>query len=199
MKREEKRKNLKDGLIAAAYRQIEQNGVANLRAREITTEVGCALGTIYTVFSDLNELIFHANGRTIEVLSAEMAVKTDNVEGAEQKLVALAIGYQAFARAHPNLWLSLFEHGMITQADPPQWHLEQHVAIFNHIADPLAELFPSLEEKELLLRARTLFSAVHGVVSMSLQERFVAVPLLELERQLELMIEATLVGMKELA
>ncbi|MDA9008867.1 WHG domain-containing protein [Alphaproteobacteria bacterium] len=196
MKREEKKKALREGLIAATYRQIEQNGVANLRAREITAEAGCALGALYTAFADLNELIFYANSQTIKVLSEEMAKETETAGSAEGKLIKLAIGYQAFARAHSNLWLSLFEHTMITQADPPAWHLEQHVAIFNHIAEPLAGLFPDLEEREVLLRARTLFSAVHGVVSMSLQERFVAVPLNELERQLELLIKATLVGMQ---
>ena len=116
----------------------------------------------------------------------------------EEKLLTLALSYQTFARKHTNLWLSLFEHTLITQAEPPDWHLEKHVVIFNHIAQPLAVLFPDLEERELLLRARTLFSAVHGLVSMSVQERFVAVPLAELEPQVALLVKASIEGMKQL-
>ncbi len=43
-RREEKREDLKARLIYAARNRIADHGLANLRARDITQDAGCALG-----------------------------------------------------------------------------------------------------------------------------------------------------------
>lgn len=52
------------------------------------------------------------------------------------------------------------------------------------IAEPLAELQPDMPPEDRAIRARTLFGAVHGVVSISLDSRFVGLPPARLAREM---------------
>ena len=61
----DRRQSLRDGLIAAAEQAIAAEGLAGLRARDLARQVGCALGAIYNVFADLDDLIIAANARTL--------------------------------------------------------------------------------------------------------------------------------------
>ena len=49
----------------------------------------------------------------------------------------------------------------------------------------------------LALLPRTLFAAVHGIVTIGLEERLVAVPLSALEAQIEWLVRATCRGLRE--
>ena len=95
-KGEERRGSLKARLIEIATRRIAEDGLANLRARDIATEAGCALGGIYTVFADLDDLILHVNAQTLGRMGEELAVAVDGRHGGDA-LKALARGYAAFA------------------------------------------------------------------------------------------------------
>jgi AcrR family transcriptional regulator len=167
-RRAEKREDLKARLIEAARNRIAKEGLANLRARDVTQDAGCALGGLYTVFSDLSELVFHVNSGT----------PTDRLRN-------LARGYLAFAVANRNLWKALFEHYPPEGSPTPEWHLAEHMFLMGVIAEPLAELQPDLSAADRAIRARTLFGAVHGVISISLEARFVGLPPERLERELD--------------
>lgn len=58
----------------------------------------------------------------------------------------------------------------------PEWHRNEHAVIIEQIIGPLADLRPDLGQDKLILRARTIFAAVHGVVFLALQGKFVGVP-----------------------
>ena len=49
--------------------------------------------------------------------------------------------------------------------------------LFRHVHEPLAALFPKRGREELGITARSLFSAVHGMVALGLEQKLVAVPL----------------------
>ena len=57
--------------------------------------------------------------------------------------------------------------------------------MFRHILEPLSILLPDRAEPEPMLMGRTLFSAVHGVVAIGLEEKLIAVPRRDLDRQIE--------------
>lgn len=52
----EKRKALRENLIVLAEKQITQQGLSSLRARDLAKAAGCATGAIYNVFDDLSDL-----------------------------------------------------------------------------------------------------------------------------------------------
>jgi hypothetical protein len=66
---------------------------------------------------------------------------------------------------------------------------------FALIYSPLFRLFPDRDPAELALLARTMFSATHGIVSLGLEDRMVAVPQNQLKEQLTRFVEAQLLGL----
>lgn len=58
------------------------------------------------------------------------------------------------------------------------------------ILPPLRQLRPDLDDQALLLRARSTFAAVHGVVLLALQGRFVGVPLSDLRQEVGALVAA---------
>ncbi len=102
----------------------------------------------------------------------------------QAQLGALAQAYLTFALSNPQLWAALFDHKMPPGRDIPDWHLAEHAVLIAHIAAPLARLQPKLDPDALAMRARTLFSAVHGIVKISLEQRFIGTPAADLSREL---------------
>jgi AcrR family transcriptional regulator len=193
-KRELKREDLKARLIEAARNRIIENGLANVKAREITQDAGCALGGLYTAFRDLDDLILHVNASTLGMLEADLVAALAGVEDPGQQLRILAHGYLAFALGHNNLWKALFDHRLPDGVDAPDWHLEKHMFLIQFIARPLALLNPDMNEEDLRIRALTLFSAVHGIISISLEARFVGIPAGRLESELDQFVSLLAAG-----
>ena len=62
----------------------------------------------------------------------------------------------------------------------------------------MAALLPELERDALRILARTVFSAVHGIVALGLDEKLVSLPLPALRNQLAATVRATATGRAEL-
>jgi AcrR family transcriptional regulator len=184
-KREMKREDLKARLIEAAKHRIKNEGLSNLRARDVAADAGCALGGLYTVFEDLDDLVIHVNSATLAMLEETLALAEVRDRTPTDRLRNLARGYLKFAVAHRNLWSALFDHVFADGRPAPQWHLDEHLALMEVIAEPVAELQTGLSLEERAIRARTLFGAVHGVISISLAGRFVGLPAERLEREVD--------------
>lgn len=189
-KTEERRADLRSTLVKLAEAQIAAQGMASLRARDLAREAGCALGAIYNVFSDMNALVLAVNGLTFARIGVEVAgaVTGHEHEPPEQRLILLARAYLNFADQNHHLWRALFDIDLPDDAQVPDWYRRDLKALFAHIAVPVSELFPELEGQELELMVRALFSSVHGIVVLGLQNRISGVP----RDRVEAMIEAVL-------
>jgi len=189
-----KREILKKKILIAAEKRIEMQGLAALRARDVTKDAGCALGSLYSAFDDLDLLVLAVNSRTIARLHLSLKAASASQEGPKDKLLSLALAYLDFGTGNPNLWAALFDHRMQTGVPVPQWHLEEHVALVAEIVRPLSELCPDLDDHTLASQARTVFSAVHGIVKLSLEGRFVALDPDEVQVELSKFVSQYLQG-----
>lgn len=169
-----KREIMREKLLDAAEGQLIANGLGALKARGITSEAGVSLGALYTAFEDLELLILGLNSRTIAELHQALAAAVSQIEGPSYQLEALALAYLDFAAANPRRWAALFDHQMPPDTPVPDWHLAEHGALLAQVEAVLESLEPDLSADMRALRARTLFSAVHGIVKLSLERRFVA-------------------------
>ena len=190
----------RDALVDAAQAAIEQRGLAGLRAREIAAKAGCALGAIYNLVEDMDELALLVGYRTIARLDSALASAAAprplaNADEACDRLVAVAIAYCRFVRANLNLWRALFEHRMADGKPVPAWATDQHMRLFVHIAPPLRVIVPSADEADLALLARTLFAAVHGIVLLGVEQKTVAVPQEALEQEIEQLVRLVCAGL----
>lgn len=186
-KTEERRADLRSTLVKLAEAQIAAQGMASLRARDLAREAGCALGAIYNVFSDMNALVLAVNGLTFARIGVEVAGAVTGHEGEppEQRLILLARAYLDFADQNHHLWRALFDIDLPDDAQVPDWYRRDLKALFAHIAVPVSELFPELEGQELELMVRALFSSVHGIVVLGLQNRISGVPRDRVEAMIE--------------
>ncbi len=195
-KRDARREDLKGRLIEAAQARIQSTGLAGLRARDITADAGCALGALYIAFADLDELILHVNSITLARLGAALEQEATGAAEPGARLKALAKAYLGFARDNRMAWKALFEHRMAPGVAVPEWHLAEHAVLIQHLVEPLAQLLPTLDSHDLLARARTLFSAVHGIVMISLEDRFIGLAPTDLESELLGFVGALVAGLK---
>ena len=185
----ERKAALREKLIALAEAQIANGGLSSLRARELARQAGCAVGAIYTHFDDLDALVLEVNGRTFARLGAAVgaAVAEAEAEPPIRRLVVMSHAYLHFAMAHPRLWRTLFDVEM-TVEDVPEWYVTAMGELFAIISGPIAELVPDAAADDIDLMVRTLFSSVHGIVWLGLENRISAVPQQELERMIELLL-----------
>ena len=194
---------LRERLIDAAERTIAANGLTSLRARDLAREVGCAVGTIYNVFEHLDELILCVGSRTLAMLDTALgAIRLGrpygSPEDAADDLVRLALAYLEFAAKHTVRWRALFEHRMSEARSLPQWFVDQQHALFAQVERPLVTLLADLDPDARRTLARTLFSAVHGIVALGLEEKLVSLLLLELRSQLAATVRAIASGRDQL-
>jgi AcrR family transcriptional regulator len=193
-KRELKREDLRARLIEAARNRIIADGLPALRARDVTLDAGCALGGLYTVFADLDDLVLHVNSLTLQAIEASLALSEMKDSSPADRLRNLARKYLDFAVTHRNLWKALFEHRLPDGRPVPEWHLAEHLHLMSLIAEPLRELQPEMNDEARAIRARTLFGAVHGVISISLEGRFVGLPVEELGREVDDFVKTIAAG-----
>jgi AcrR family transcriptional regulator len=168
-------------LIAAAARCVEDYGIAGVKARDVAAHAGCSPGLIYYAYADLDDLILALNRATQHRLNEALGKAL--VPDPRDCLDRLAKTYLAFAYEHTRLWRALFEHHMGPGKEVPEDYRADIMATFSRLKVPLGALLPRHPEDEIEMISRALFSAVHGIVSLGLDENMVAVPLEQLEEQ----------------
>ncbi len=193
VKTTERRDRQREALVLAAEQAIAEKGLAGLKARDLAEAIGCSLGAIYNLVQDMDELVLRVGSRTLARLDAALAEATQgstpgSSDDATDTLVTIAQTYCAFARENLQLWRTLFEHRMAEGSIVPEWAITEQMTMFRYILAPLRGLLPEASESDLILLSRTLFSAVHGVVMLGLEEKLVAVPAAALDGQIEALV-----------
>jgi AcrR family transcriptional regulator len=198
-----RRQNLKQTLVRAAEKTIAKRGLAGLRARELAVEVGCAVGAIYNVVEDIDDLIMLVNERTLAALerslieSAQVTTGAAGTADAIERLVGLAVGYLDFAHANGLRWRAMFDHRPPKGRDVPDWYRASQRRLFGYVEAPLRALQPGASDQRLALLARSLFSAVHGVVELGLDEKLQPLPVEILHEQVAAVAAAIGRGMAQ--
>jgi AcrR family transcriptional regulator len=194
----ERRAKLRESLIDAAERAIAAKGLAGVKTRELAGEIGVANGAVYNLVEDVDELILRVGSRTLARLDATLTAAEAKgeakgpAEPADQ-LVRIAIAYCDFAAGNLQLWRALFEHRM--ERELPDWAVSDQLNLFRHIDAPLAKLLPKLSAEELGVTARSMFSAVHGMVALGLEQKLIAVPIKALRKEIATIVRAMVNGL----
>ena len=172
-KREAKRTELKQKLLDSAIKRIDRDGIDSLRARDLANDAGCALGAIYNIYKDLDELVFDAKVTIFTQMEDQLATAMNGTEALSplDRMVRLSEQYYGFATSNRNLWSALFDGDLTDGREIPVWYQRALERLMGHIAVPLKQLDPSLSAEQISLKTRTLFSVVHGIVLLSIQDR----------------------------
>ncbi len=191
--RDRKRSRRRLQIIEIARGIIAAKGLRSLKVRDVADAAECSVGSVYNEFGDFDGVILTVNRATVQALTARLAgVPADDPV---RQLHGLAVTYLDFFAENPNLLRSLFEHRMENDRPYPDDILEMVMDAFSLMHRPFVRLLPEAGDVEVALLSRTLFSAVHGIISLGLEERMVAVPPQLLRQQVQQFLNAHLAGL----
>jgi AcrR family transcriptional regulator len=180
-------------LLEIARDLIASKGLISLKVRDVAEAADCSIGSVYNEFGDFDGLILTVNRETVQALTARLkAVPADDPI---RQLHGFAATYLDFATEHANLLRSLFEHRMEQDRPFPEDILIMVMQAFALMHEPLVRLLPDKDSTEVALLARMMFSAVHGIISLGLEERMVAVPPEKLRQQVAQFVDTHLAGL----
>ncbi len=176
-----------EALITAAEKRICETGMHSLKARDLAADIGISLGGLYNLVPDMDALLLLVSSKTLRRLGEQASEQTGALsmstrDEAVERLVAVAHTYLDFAKKNLPLWRMIFEVRL--DSPLPEWAAQDQLRLFRHIAEPLAAIMPELDARMLTVRARTLFAAVHGIISIGLEERLIAVPVQKLAAEI---------------
>lgn len=192
-RRDRKKLQRRTLLIEIARRIIATKGLRSLKVRDVAQTAGCSIGSVYNEFGDFDGLILTVNRETVDALTTRLkAVPADHPL---RQLHGLADAYLGFATEHANLLRSLFEHRMEDDRPFPEDILAMVMDAFALMHAPLVRLLPDRDPGDVALLSRMMFSAVHGIISLGLEERMVAVPPEQLRERLAQFVDTHLAGL----
>jgi AcrR family transcriptional regulator len=191
--REQKKSRRRALIVAIARDLIASKGLRSLKVRDIAEAVDCSIGSVYNEFGDFDGVILTVNRETVLALTARLVAVPR--EDPVRQLHGLAATYLDFASEHPNRLRSLFEHRMEEDRPFPEDILSMVMDAFALMHEPLVRLMPERNPEDVALLSRMMFSAVHGIISLGLEERMVAVPPEKLRQQVAQFIDTHLKGL----
>lgn len=164
---EHSREELRDLILGAAEQLIVEKGLGGLSARSIARRIGYTPGTIYLIFSNLDDVILNVNARTLDWLRVPMQAAVAEDAPATTQLLRAARAYADFARGHPNLWRACFEHRLPETVAGPAFIDVRIERLVELIMAPLARA-SGAEGAALNSAAQALWSGVHGICILTL-------------------------------
>lgn len=191
--REQKKVKRRVLMLEIARGIIAAKGLRALKVRDVAEAADCSIGSVYNEFGDFDGLILTVNRETVQALTARLVAVPS--QDPIRQLHGLAASYLAFAAAHTHLLNSLFEHRMEDDRPFPEDILIMVMQAFALMHAPLVRLMPDRDDKQIALQARMMFSAVHGIISLGLEERMIAVPPEQLRQQLAEFVDTYLAGL----
>lgn len=172
-------KNLREELIEAGVKLVEQEGAEALSLRRLAAECGVTHAAPYKHFKDKEDILQAVTSRIYTIFGEELQKNVEKFqdEPAQRRILELGKRYVEFALEHPEFLKLMFFYGN-GKADPGKLQKAESpeevgpadsLMIFRNVAgDYLASLQTPPEEYEYHLVS--LWALVHGVAVM-LQNR----------------------------
>lgn len=188
------REEIREMALAAAENLLDREGTAGLSARKIAGEIGYAVGSLYLVFQNLDDLCIQVNARTLGNLGEQLDRVVSRDDEILARILALGRTYLDFAARHPGRWDLIFGHPPIAGTELPDWYRRQVGTLFDRVEVLLASFAPERSPMDRALAARALWSGVHGVCTLALGGKLDIAGIAEAEKLTESLIRNYLSG-----
>ena len=171
----ERRAELRKKLVDLARCEIAAGGAKAIKARALSQAAGCSVGAIYTVFEDLGELVLEVNADTFQALGAKVLSSLNPEQSPLDQMISMSMAYMDFANENPMLWRTLFEAEASIGSDVPDWYIKALDGLMAMIDQPVAAIFGEKDPNTIRLQTKALFSAIHGIVLLGVEDRLSSV------------------------
>jgi len=164
------RDEIKEMAINAGIAVIEEEGFNDFSIRKVAKKIGYTVGTLYNVFENYNDLLFHINGATLDKITDQ--VQQNLTEDLDDLAALKTIGstYLDYAINNRNLWIALVEYRRPDRMEIPEWYQKKVDGAF---AISIKYILPFANNKmdEAIHVSRILWGGVHGVCILGLTGR----------------------------
>lgn len=160
------RQELRGAILAVATEMVQENGFAGLSIRKIATKIGCAVGTIYNVYANLDEIILTINSVTLANLHTEMEHSSRGCTDSKQTMLKLGQTYVEFSNNQYHLWTLLVDYKPTSTMKIPEWYEERVEALFGLVSDMVAPIVHH-DKARADRAAKVLWASLHGVCSLA--------------------------------
>lgn len=159
------RDELHEMALSAAEAIAGAEGIQGLTARKVAGRIGYSSGTLYNLFTDLDDLIIRMNARTLEKLYKALTAESRPGD-TEEALKQLAYGYIRFTGENARLWSAVFEPSLPDRDSFPDWYQERVMRLLGLVAGALQPLFGPEDDAARMHHARVLWSGIYGMCAM---------------------------------
>ncbi len=163
------REELKELALSATEELLNEKPAHELSTRQIAKKMGYTVGTLYQIFNNLPDLLLHVNARTLTHLY-QQCHELDLSEHAQTNICNYALTYFKFAHQHQSLWELIFDNQVLVNDELPDWYLSKVVILFTLVEVQLKNIQPQASEKEITKTSRVLWSSVHGICMLSIND-----------------------------
>lgn len=170
---EDRHARLRTEILDIASRIIRERGLASLQARRVAEAANCSVGTLYNVYGNLDRLVIAVNMITLDRLKADIenVVGATQADALEKRLNKLAETYLDFASRERNAWRALFEHRLTAETSVPEDYRARQAELFDIVDRTLESSGDGVMRQTHVSESRAIFGAVHGIVSLALDEK----------------------------
>lgn len=172
---EHTREELREIALQAAEELVVAHGLARLSTRKVVARIGYTVGSLYMVFRNLDDLIAQVNERTLDVLYATLNAAVAAQPPPDAAIRALGAAYINFALTHTHRWQAIYEHRMPEGQSVPESFAEKVARMFELVQRQLTLLCPHRAPDDIALAARALWSGIHGICILGLDQKLEAV------------------------
>ena len=165
---------LRGTILVVATKIIKTDGMKSLSIRKIAKEIGCAVGTIYNVFENIDEIILSINAATMVILHKQLEQEAREEPDPLMALILLGRAYVNFSRDNYHLWSLLLDHKLQPGNTLPIEFQRKIDELFLLVSGMVAPLVSSDQEKADRA-AKVLWAGLHGVCSLAMSGKLDAV------------------------
>ncbi|EEW11374.1 TetR/AcrR family transcriptional regulator [Vibrio mimicus] len=167
----------REELVALTLDRVKQfldtHSYHELSLRKVATMIGYVPSTLVNVFGNYNLLLLHVVAQTLDELAQEAQQAVKSTPYPKDALYQLAYCYHDFAKHNPYRWQLIFEHNMNGEA-LPEWQAQRIDNMTSMLEGLLKVIAPLRSEQEVLQASRVLWSGVHGITVLSVDDKFFA-------------------------
>jgi AcrR family transcriptional regulator len=162
------KENTKRNILKAALKIVKQDGWQSLSMRKIADEIEYTAPVIYEYFTSKETLVAELSNTGYLMLAKKIREAKNSVTGPVLQLEAMWLAYWQFAFAEKELYQSMF--GIEVNCSRLDEKMPRADEMSNLFSEVIRELIEDKEtiEYEVCTKYFTLWSVVHGLVSINL-------------------------------
>ncbi len=164
------REELRELFVREGHTLMAESGFARFSGREVAKRAGYTVGTLYNIFGSLDGLLLAINTRTFEQWTAFLEERL--ATAGSDRIAALVEAYFAFASAHPDLWMAIYDHRLPEGTAIPPGDAARRGALTQIVEDEVRRHVNLADELDIARFSRSLIAIAHGHCSFMLTGSF---------------------------